>query len=742
MKTFTKTLAPALALSFGIVTNCFAEYEVKLSPSDGAGNDYFGQTVDIDENYAISGAYADDDNGTSSGSAYIHKRDGTLWTQEAKLLPSTSSAGDEFGFSVSIDGDYAVVGARKDLSNGRAFVFKRNGTSWTEEAILSASDGASGDQFGYAVSIDGDYIVVGALLDNSDKGSAYIFKRDGTSWTQEAKITASDAANNDRFGRAVCISGDYVVSGAYKENSARGSAYVFKRDGTSWSEEAKITASDAANSDEFGRTVWIDGDYVISGAYQNDDNGSQSGSAYIYKRDGTSWTQEAKLTASDAATNDNFGVAVSIKDDYALVGAYDENGAAGSAYLFKRSGTSWTQESKLIADDASSNARFGIYVALDVNYAIVGAYKANSSGTSYVYSVNPFGNGDVTETVSSNTTVSFDEGSGSNTSSNEDTGMDIAFTGVTNSADIQCESFPETPTGTDGMSGTIQEVRWEITDAGLTFGNAEIRIDMTTLPVTIDFPDAAVIYHRSTPGTGSFTALATSVDGDELVANTGSFSEFAIGGGDVPLAIELDSFTARQIGNSIQLNWTTASEKDNEGFNVYRKTGNGTFVQIASYKGNSELLGALNSTTSNNYTFVDNSELRNGETYTYYISDVETNGLETKHEKSAETVRFVLNEEIAQTKLDYVLAQNFPNPFNPSTQINFQIAKTQDVRLQIFNLKGELVKELVNEKMNEGSHSAKWDGTDSFGNQVSSGTYFYKLSAGIFSKTNKMVLLK
>ncbi|KAA3605229.1 MAG: T9SS C-terminal target domain-containing protein [Calditrichaeota bacterium] len=211
---------------------------------------------------------------------------------------------------------------------------------------------------------------------------------------------------------------------------------------------------------------------------------------------------------------------------------------------------------------------------------------------------------------------------------------------------------------------------------------------------------------------------------------------------DTPLAVELDSFTALQIENSIQLNWTTASETENEGFNVYRRIGNGFYTQIASYIGNSELLGALNSSVSNNYTFVDNSELRNGDTYTYYISDVETNGLETKHEKMAQTVKFTLSEEIAQSKLDYVLAQNFPNPFNPNTTINFQIAKEQSVKLEVYNLKGELVKELVNEKMNRGSHSANWNGTDSFYNQVSSGTYFYKISAGTFTQTNKMILLK
>ncbi|KAA3606483.1 MAG: T9SS C-terminal target domain-containing protein [Calditrichaeota bacterium] len=211
---------------------------------------------------------------------------------------------------------------------------------------------------------------------------------------------------------------------------------------------------------------------------------------------------------------------------------------------------------------------------------------------------------------------------------------------------------------------------------------------------------------------------------------------------DSPLAIELDSFQVRQIENSIQLKWTTASETENEGFNVYRKTGNRNFTQIASYKGNSELLGVLNSTVSNNYIFVDNSELRNNETYTYYISDVETNGVETKHKEQAQTIKFNLTEENTQTKLDYVLAQNFPNPFNPSTTINFQIKKDQRVKLQVYNLNGQLVKELLNDKKNKGSYSVKWNGTDSFGNQVSSGTYFYKILAGTFTQTNKMILLK
>ncbi len=615
MKTYTKTLVPALALSFGIFTNCYAEYEEKIVANDAAAEDRFGQSVSIDGNYAIVSST----NGggvSNTGSAYIYVSSGGTWTQQTKL--TTGVASDGFGNAVSIDGDYAIVGAYNDddfgLNTGAAYIFVRSGSSWTQQAKITASDPAAADWFGSSVAIDGEYAIIGSILDDdggNSSGSAYIFKRSGTSWSQQAKITASDGAPSDQFGREVSISGDYAVVGVYQDDdagSSSGSAYVFVRSGTSWTQQAKLTANDAAADDRFGISVSISGDYVIAGSEFDDDGGKNSGSAYIFNRSGSSWTQQAKITASDATTFDYFGASVSINGNYVIIGADGEDdveNASGSAYIFKRSGSSWTEQTRIKADDADLTDNFGDAVALGNNYSIVGAFNdddaGNASGSAYIYSAD---------------------------------------------------------------------------------------------------------------------------------------------GGDAPLAIELESFDARQIENTIQLSWTTASETENEGFNVYRKTGNNDFVQIASYKGNSELLGALNSTISNYYTFTDNSELRNNELYTYYISDVETNGVETKHDKSAETVRFVLNEEIAQTKLDYVLAQNFPNPFNPSTQINFQIAKTQDVSLKIYNLKGELVKELVNEKMNEGSHSAQWDGTDSFGNQVSSGTYFYKLSAGIFSQTNKMVLLK
>ena len=262
---------------------------------------------------------------------------------EFKLTASDNAAGDWFGISVSISGDYVAVGAYLDDDNGNesgsAYVFKRSGTSWAQEAKLLPADGAAGDHFGKSVSISGDYAVVGARNDDdngNESGSAYVFKRIGTSWAQEAKLLPADGAEGDNFGQSVSISGDYAVVGARNDDdngSDAGSAYIFKRTGTSWAQEAQLFASDGAAGDIFGFSVSISGDYAVVGALHDDDNGSHSGSAYLFKRTGTSWTEEAKLLASDGAADTHFGV-VSISGGYAAVGAFLNGSDAGSAYLY------------------------------------------------------------------------------------------------------------------------------------------------------------------------------------------------------------------------------------------------------------------------------------------------------------------------------------------------------------------------------------------------------------------------
>jgi hypothetical protein len=375
--------------------------QAKLTASDGAAEDHFGCSVSISGDYAIVGANYDDDKGDASGSAYIFKRNGAIWNQQAKLTASDGAALDYFGGSVSISGDYAIIGASGDddtgYDNGSAYIFKYDGTTWVQQARLTASDGAILDIFGCSVSISGDYAIIGASGDDDKgdgSGSAYIFKRDGATWSQQQKLTASDAAAGDYFGDSVSISGDYAIVGADCDDdkgAESGSAYIFKRDGATWSQQAKLTASDGAAKDYFGCSVSISGDYAIIGAHQDDDKGTDSGSAYIFKR-GTTWSQQDKLTASNGAAGDCFGYSVSISGDYAIVGAFcdDDKGAdSGSAYIFKYDGTTWSHQQKLTASDGATGDDFGYSVSISGDYAIIGAYldddKGADSGSAYIF---------------------------------------------------------------------------------------------------------------------------------------------------------------------------------------------------------------------------------------------------------------------------------------------------------------------------------------------------------------------
>ena len=399
-----------LARFSGLLTSHVA----KLTALDAAESDCFGASVSISGDYAVVGADSDDDAGNGSGSAYIFYRNGAgNWGQVAKLTASDAAGGDWFGFSVSISGDYAVVGAWGNddagTDSGSAYIFYRNqggDDNWGQVAKLTASDAAVGDHFSWSVSISGDYAVVGADLDDdagSGSGSAYVFVKPSSGWadmTQTAKLTASDAAGGDWFGSSVSISGDCTVVGARWNGDAgfeSGAAYVFVKPSSGWADmtqTAKLTASDAAFNDNFGWSVSISGDYAVIGAEGDD---SYSGSAYVFVKPSSGWadmTQTAKLTASDAAASDRFGWSVSISGDYAVVGAEGDDGYSGSAYLFVKPSSGWadmTQTAKLTASDAAVGDQFGRSVSIYGDYAVVGADHdddaGSASGSAYVYNI-------------------------------------------------------------------------------------------------------------------------------------------------------------------------------------------------------------------------------------------------------------------------------------------------------------------------------------------------------------------
>jgi hypothetical protein len=323
-------------------------------------------------------------------------RNGTSWIQQAKLTASDAVIGNGFGESVSISGDTAIVGAVYDDdaggNSGATYIFVRSGTSWTQQTKLTASDTTVGDWFGCSVAISGEVAIVGAWRDDDAgdaSGSAYIFVRSGTSWTQQSKLIASNTAAYDNFGVSVAISGDTAIIGAFVVDFA----YIFVRNGTSWIQQAKLTASDAVIGNGFGESVSISGDTAIVGAVYDDDAGGNSGATYIFVRSGTSWTQQTKLTASDTTVGDWFGCSVAISGEVAIVGAWrddDAGDASGSAYIFVRNGNRWIQQAKLTASDAAENDIFGASVAINRAFAIVGVYgddhaRGSDSGSAYIY---------------------------------------------------------------------------------------------------------------------------------------------------------------------------------------------------------------------------------------------------------------------------------------------------------------------------------------------------------------------
>ena len=374
--------------------------------------------------------------------------------QQAYLKASNTDAGDRFGYSVAVSGDTVVVGAPGESSNatgiggdqadnnapeaGAAYVFVRNGVTWTQQAYLKASNTNAGDEFGYSVAVSGDTVVAGAYGESSDAtgidgdqtdntapqaGATYVFVRNGVTWTQQAYLKASNTDASDRFGYSVAVSGNTTVVGAYLEassakgingdqadNSASqaGAAYVFIRNGMTWTQQAYLKASNTEAGDLFGCSVGISGDTLVAGAFgedsdatgingnQIDNSASQAGAAYVFVRSGVTWTQQAYLKASNTDAFDLFGYSAAVSGDTVVVGAYGEashateidgdqtdNSApeAGAVYVFARNGVTWTQQAYLKASNTNGGDGFGYSVAASSDTVVAGAFGEDGNST-------------------------------------------------------------------------------------------------------------------------------------------------------------------------------------------------------------------------------------------------------------------------------------------------------------------------------------------------------------------------
>jgi hypothetical protein len=357
--------------------------QAKIVPSDAAIGDSFGYSVAVSGTTALVGA---DQKNSGAGVAYVFLLSGTTWSQQAKLKAVGGASNDLFGYSVAVSGSIAVVGAPgRSSGKGSAYVFVLTGTTWSQQAILTASDGVAGDNLGISVAVSGSTAVVGAYNKNFTTGAAYVFVRKVTTWSQRAELTASDGAAFDGFGYSVAISGTTALVGAYGNSSSAGAAYVFERSGTTWPQQARLTGSDGVSGDLFGYSVALSGSTALVGACCKD---SSTGAAYLYERSGTTWPQQPKLSASDGVPGDHFGSSVALSGSVAVVGAYGPNSNTGAAYAFVPSGTTWVQQAKLTASDGAPNDNFALSVALSGTTAVVGAYgQSSNTGAAYVFAL-------------------------------------------------------------------------------------------------------------------------------------------------------------------------------------------------------------------------------------------------------------------------------------------------------------------------------------------------------------------
>ena len=383
----------------------------KLIARDGGSGDLFGNAVAVSGETLVVGAYLADLPGKNgAGAAYVFGRNGTNWIEQFKLTTRDAAAAARFGCAVSIFGETIVIGANQSAVSGleyagAAYVFVRDGTNWIEQAKLTASRPAEFDLFGSAVSLSGQTLVVGASQATASgkefAGAAYVFERRGTNWIEQAQLTASDAATDDGFGVAVSLAEDTAVVGAFVADwSGRidaGAAYVFARKGTNWIEQAKLTASRGTESDRFGSSVAISGETVVVGANRADlSEESDSGASYIYVRNGSTWIEQARLTTGDGLSSDWLGTSVAISDDTVVIGAFradlQRKPDSGGAYVFRRQGTEWREEAKLLASDPATNDRLGSAVSISGATVLAGAWGADlggkpDAGAAYVFAL-------------------------------------------------------------------------------------------------------------------------------------------------------------------------------------------------------------------------------------------------------------------------------------------------------------------------------------------------------------------
>ncbi len=731
-----------VAVCFVFLPQASAQYVQqgsKLVGTGAVGNANQGYSVSLsgDGNTAIVGGISDNN---SLGAAWVFIRSDSAWSQQGAKLFGTGAVGDAAqGGSVGLssDGNTAIVGGLYDNSSlGAAWVFVRSNGVWSQQGTKLVGSGAVGTSYqgrSVALSADGNTAIVGGNNDNSGEGAAWVWTRSGGVWSQQGtKLVGSGAVGDADQGYCVALSadGNTAIIGGYNDNSDAGAAWVFVRSNGVWSQQYKLVGTSAVGNASQGYSVALSANgntAIVGGLYDN----SSLGAAWVFVRSDSVWSQQgAKLVGAGAVGDADQGrsVALSADGDTAIVGGPDDNNV-GAAWVFVRSDSVWSQEgSKLASTGAVGNAYQGSTVALSANGNIVivgGSADNNSAGAAWVWAIER-------PTIVSIKDIPEDQGGKVRVTWNRVLGDTVHGTDGITSYSL----WRRIPSGMP-LSNTVGMKNTSGTMNNTLSIMKPLKVMNDTLGVLYDFitsvPDvyspsynvvAQTLSDSTSAGNYMETFLVTAQTSDPNVLfmslpDSGySVDNLAPGspGGAKIMALS---------GGAVQLSWNKdMTDPDVGGYVIYRSESSG-FPLTAQNK--------LAFTVDTIY--VDDST-SNGHKYYYCITTEDIHGNQsTPTPELSETVTGVVVTTMVPKTIG--LSQNYPNPFNPTTVISYQLPVNSLVTLKVYDILGREVSTLVNTKQNAGYYSATFNGAN-----LPSGVYFYRLQAGTYISTKKLLLLK
>ena len=662
--------------------------ETRIVPDElkGKNKDYFGSSVAISDEFALVGAMYTN---SHRGAAYIYRRDNNNWINEIKLESVDPEDSDRFGTSVAIEGNYACIGAPGDsLWKGSVYLYcLHDSKNWLLDTILTASDGVSWDWFGQSVSLSGDYLLVGA--DGNE--SAYVFQRLTDGWVERVILQASDGKDGDQFGWSVSITSDYALIGASDANDGYGSSYLFKRNGDSWEEEVKLTSSR-------GWAGTLFGDYALVSNYDIDGWGTPL--VYVYHRNEHEWIEEARLTPSDIELNSTFGSSLSLFGDYAVIGQYFDNNATGAAYVFRRHEDVWIEEVKLTPLDGTMEEYFGNKVSISNNYIISGNGEYGSR-SSYIYT-------GFKPTLVTHIRI-------------DSTNKKIPLNGDTMIVDINVTNLTNDSHYADLWVSVLSP-------EGILF-NTLGPYDLEFDPLgSYDTQESIQINGEASGGDYQITSYIGTYPTDTLYSYTESFFKYGNGPyilNPIPTQHKWETLPWEQFQSYIVADLDTVFSDLNSDKLSYTVNTDGNTIasldgsilslySVQRFSGISEVIVCAADEDSNFTKFSFN-------VFIHHLTGI---------------------KEVDNNQLSFELFPNYPNPFNPSTTIKYNQAKSGWISIKIYNALGKEVKTLINTQQSQGLKSIVWDGKDNTGFNVSSGLYIYRMISNKYSSSRKMLLLR